>query len=160
MKAPALRPQDIAKRSDRLTRIRAEELAPLPPPYEDFNTKPLTELKEEKIANIEASLDGTVAIAFPSRRTGRRREIPESLPFGPAEAFEKENNWTFLQPLLLSMEHCAKCQTCSDACPVFEMSGRQEIYRPNFRSEVLRRIYRKYIKLSEKYRPSSRAISI
>jgi Fe-S oxidoreductase len=44
------------------------------------------------------------------------------------------------------MEYCAKCQTCSDACPVFEMSGRQEIYRPTFRSEVFRRIYKKYIK--------------
>ena len=44
------------------------------------------------------------------------------------------------------MDHCAKCQTCSEACPVYETSGRKEIYRPNFRSEVLRRIYRKYVK--------------
>ncbi len=52
-----------------------------------------------------------------------------------------------MQPLMLSMEHLRPVsQTCSEACPVFEMSGRQEIYRPIFRSEVLRRIYRKYIK--------------
>jgi Fe-S oxidoreductase len=32
------------------------------------------------------------------------------------------------------------------ACPVFDMSGRVEIYRPTFRSEVVRRIYKKYLK--------------
>jgi Fe-S oxidoreductase len=147
MKAPLIRPQDISKPSKRLAQVQAEDVPSLPPPYEDFNTKTLTELKEEKIANVEASLDGTVAIGIPKPKTREEEEkYLKAFLSGLRKLFEKENNWTFLQPLLLSMEHCAKCQTCSDACPVFEMSGRQEIYRPNFRSEVLRRIYRKYIK--------------
>jgi Fe-S oxidoreductase len=147
MKAPLLRPQDIAKPSNRLAQLRAAELPPLPPPYEDFNTKTLTELEEEKIANVEASLDGTVAIGIPKPKTKEEEEkYLQAFLSGLRKLFEKENNWTFLQPLLLSMDHCAKCQTCSEACPVFEMSGRQEVYRPNFRAEVLRRIYRKYIK--------------
>ena len=147
MKAPVFSPRDIAKPSHRLAQIRAEELPPLPPPYEDFNAKTLTELKEEKIAHVEASLDGTLAIGIPKPANKEEEEkYLKAFLSGLRKLFEKENNWTFLQPLLLSMEHCAKCQTCSDACPAFEMSGRQEIYRPNFRSEVLRRIYRKYIK--------------
>jgi Fe-S oxidoreductase len=44
------------------------------------------------------------------------------------------------------MEHCAQCNTCSDACHLFEASGRNEMYRPLFRSEIFRRIYKKYIK--------------
>ncbi len=44
------------------------------------------------------------------------------------------------------MEHCAKCQTCSEACHIYEESGDNELYRPIYRSEILRRIYYKYIK--------------
>lgn len=46
----------------------------------------------------------------------------------------------------MTMEHCAKCQTCSNACHIFEETGRHPLYRPTYRSEALRRIYYKYIK--------------
>jgi Fe-S oxidoreductase len=141
-----LKPSDIARDADRLCHIEPGNLAPLPPPYEDFNQKTLMPLALEKIRNVEASLDDTVAIGIP-RPASREEEDALVLQFltGLKKLFEKENNWTFLQPLLLSMEHCARCQTCAAACPIYEMSGHQEIYRPIFRSEVLRRIYRKYL---------------
>jgi Fe-S oxidoreductase len=60
--------------------------------------------------------------------------------------FTKENNWTFLSMLETTMEHCAQCNTCSDACHIYEASGKNEMYRPTYRSEVFRRIYKKYIK--------------
>jgi len=140
-------PSDISKPSRRLGHIEPAELPPLPPPYEDFNHVAIAPLNAEKTASIETSLDDTVAIAIPkpADKEAEEKNIRAFLS-GLKKLFEKENNWGFLQPLLLSMEHCARCQTCSEACPVFEMSGRQEIYRPTFRSEVLRRIYRKYIK--------------
>lgn len=140
-------PSDISEPSKRLGHIEPAELPPLPPPYEDFNDLGISELKAEKTASIETSLDDTVAIAIPKPADKEAEEkYIRAFLSGLKKLFEKENNWGFLQPLLLSMEHCARCQTCSEACPVFEMSGRQEIYRPTFRSEVLRRIYRKYIK--------------
>ncbi len=148
-----LSPADISKKSKKLAHIEPNQLPPLPPPYEDFNNTPIPELKEEKIAKIEASLDDTIAIGIPKPTTPEEEgQYIQAFLSGLKKLFDKENNWTFLQPLLLSMEHCAKCQTCSEACPVFEMSGRQEIYRPNFRSEVLRRIYNKYIKRGGKIR--------
>ncbi|MFC2172605.1 (Fe-S)-binding protein, partial [Acidobacteriota bacterium] len=52
---------------------------------------------------------------------------------------------------MLSMEHCAKCQTCSDACHIYEASGENPVYRPLYRSEVLRRIYHTYIKPGGKF---------
>lgn len=143
----ACKPSDIAKASECLCPIEPGELALLPPPYEDFNQTAIPALKPEKIKNIEASLDDTVAIAIPKPASKEEEDaLVRRFLSGLKKLFEKENNWTFLQPLLLSMEHCAKCHTCSEACPVYEMSGRQEIYRPIYRSEVLRRIYRKYIK--------------
>jgi Fe-S oxidoreductase len=142
-----LRPSDISKPSKRLVHIEPGELTPLPPPYEDFNKITIPELKPERIAAVESSLDDTIAIGIPKPKNKEEEEkYIRAFLSGLGKLFEKENNWTFLQPLLLSMEHCARCHTCSDACPVFEMSGRQEIYRPAFRAEVLRRIYKKYLK--------------
>jgi Fe-S oxidoreductase len=142
-----LRPADISKSSERLCHIEPGELTPLPDPYADFNRKTVPALKPEKIQNIEASLDDTVAIGIPRPSSPQEEEaLVGQFLSGLKKLFERENNWTFLQPLILSMEHCARCQTCSQACPVYEMSGGKDIYRPIFRAEVLRRIYRKYIK--------------
>ena len=142
-----LKPSDMAKPSDCLCHIEPGELSPLPPPYEDFNQVTIPPLNPEKVKNIETSLDDTVAIGIPKPASKEEEEaLVRQFLSGLKKLFEKENNWTFLQPLMLSMEHCAKCQTCSNACPVYEMSGRKEIYRPMFRAEVLRRIYRKYLK--------------
>ncbi len=146
MKVQLIKPSDISKSSRRLGHIKAEELPPLPPPYEDFNHRTLSGLKEERVTNIETSLDGTVAIGIPKPKSKEEEKFLEAFLSGLRKLFERENNWGFLQPLTLSMDHCAKCQTFSEACPVFEMSGRQEIYRPTFRSEVVRRLYKEYIK--------------
>jgi len=146
-------PVDFSKKTKKLAHIKPDQLPPLPPPYEDFNEMPIPELPEEKIAKVEASLDDTIALAIPKPISSEEEEkYLRAFLSGLQKLFEKENNWTFLQPLLLSMEHCAKCQTCSEACPIFEMSARQEIYRPSFRSEVLRRIYNKYIRKGGKIR--------
>lgn len=146
-------PADISKKTKKLAHIKPDELPPLPPPYEDFNEMTVPELKEEKIAKIEASLDDTIVLAIPKPMSPEEEEkYLRAFLSGLQKLLEKEDNWTFLQPLLLSLEHCAKCQTCSEACPIFEMSGRQEIYRPSFRSEVLRRIYNKYIRQGGKIR--------
>lgn len=141
-----IKPADISRASAGLCRIEPGDLAPLPPPYEDFNATVLKPLPADKVKALETSLDDTLAIGIPKPATPEEEEeLVRRFLSGLTKLFEKKNNWTFLQPLLLSMEHCARCQTCSEVCPVFEMSGRKEIYRPIFRSEVLRRIYKKYL---------------
>ena len=122
----ALKPSDISKPSKRLAHITAEDLPPLPPPYEDFNKKTIAELKEEKVAKVEASLDDTIAIGIPKPKNKEEEEsYLRAFLSGLQKLFQKENNWGFLQPLLLSMDHCAKCQTCSESCPVFETQRTQ-----------------------------------
>ena len=79
-------------------------------------------------------------------RVKKRTQLVARFLSGLDKLFDKENNWTFLEPLLLTMEHCTGCQTCAESCHIFEASGRNELYRPTFRTEILRRLYFKHVK--------------
>lgn len=95
----------------------------------------------------EASLDDTIAISIPKPKNKEEEDkLVVGFFSGLEKLFTKENDWTFLQPLLLSMDHCVTCHTCSDACHIYEASGRNPIYRPAYRSEVFRRLYKKCVK--------------
>jgi Fe-S oxidoreductase len=140
--------EDISKPSAKLSELRKEDFKPLPPPFDkpeatpDF--APLSDAAREK---YESSLDDTIAISLPKPKDKQAEdELVAKFLSGLEKLFTKENNWTFLQPLLLSMEHCASCHTCSEACHIFEASGRNPIYRPAYRSEVFRRLYKKHVK--------------
>lgn len=148
-KKERLRLGDMARR-DRQPLIRLEnaDLMPLPPPLDDpakdHNWAPLSSTAKEK---YECTLDDTCAVNIPQPKTPEEeRALVEKFLAGLDKLFTKENNWAFLQPLVLTMEHCAKCQTCSTACHIYEASGGSELYRPTYRSEVLRRLYFKCVK--------------
>ena len=141
-----MRPEEISKKTEQLVTINTEDLAPLPYPYENYEETPITPLKEEQAKKWEHSLDGVSALTLPKPETPEEEErLVKAFLSGLEKLMTKENNWTFLQPLMLSMEYCAKCQTCADACPAFEMSGRKDIYRPTFRADVVRKIAKKYL---------------
>jgi len=96
---------------------------------------------------MAVGLDGSRVLALPAPQTpDEEKRLVESFLSGLEKLFSREDNWTFLQPLVLSMEHCAHCQTCADACHIFESSGQEEIYRPTYRSEILRRLYYQYVR--------------
>ncbi len=131
-----------------LAHLENEDLMRLPPPLEDpskyHNWTALAPHTREK---YECGLDDTCALNLPQPQTKEEEaQLVAKFLSGLEKLFTRENNWTFLQPLLLTMEHCAKCQTCSEACHIYEASGRNELYRPTFRSEVLRRLYFQYVK--------------
>ncbi|MEM0452641.1 MAG: (Fe-S)-binding protein [Nitrososphaerota archaeon] len=79
-----------------------------------------------------------------------RPNEPKSEQFLKAfkELLDKKNNWAFLLPFKLSLEACTHCGTCAEACPVYIGSGREKIYSPVYRADMLRRIYKKYFTLS------------
>lgn len=136
--------EDISKPSEKLSDLRQEEFKPLPVPLEEPAFRPLSDKAREE---LESSLDDTIALSLPKPKTKEEEnELVAKFLSGMEKLFSKENNWTFLQPLLLSMEHCATCHTCSDACHIYEASGKNPIYRPAYRSEVFRRLYKKYVK--------------
>ena len=128
--------------------VEDSDLMPLPPhtlePDEEPPWKPLS---EEERQNYEASLDDTLILDIPKPKSAEEeKELVRKFLNGLARLFQKADNWPFLRPLILTMEHCANCQTCSSACHIYEASGGNPAYRPTCRSEILRRIYYKYIK--------------
>jgi Fe-S oxidoreductase len=138
--------KDISREDSPPVRIRPEDQKPLPPPF-DKDDPAIRPLSEQAVETYECDLDDTIAASIPKPKSkAEEEELVNKFLSGLRKLFTKENNWTFLQPLLITMEHCAKCQTCSEACHIYEESGYNPIYRPTYRSEILRRIYYKYIK--------------
>ncbi len=140
--------KDISKPNGQLIKISLTDLMPLPPPYDKPGMEPpTTEPKPEWGKNYVTELDGYIAIDMPWKPKNKDDEdkLVKKFLEGLRKLTSKNDNWTFLQPLLLALEYCAKCQNCAEACPIYVASGKKEIYRPTYRSEVLRRIYYKYI---------------
>ncbi|MGB9301099.1 MAG: (Fe-S)-binding protein, partial [Anaerolineae bacterium] len=106
--------------------------------------RPLT---DEQRKQLEHSLDGVSALGIPKPKNKAEEEkLVQGFLNGLRKLLSQDDNWTFWEPLVYSLESCVRCQTCSDACPIYVSSGKQEIYRPTYRGEVLRRIINKYIK--------------
>jgi Fe-S oxidoreductase len=141
--------RDISRESTEiLSPIGPDDLFPLPAPYDKLEEQPgWKELSEQAKARMGSTLDGVVASGIPNPETPEEEQkYVDQFVEGLKKILSKENNWTFLEPLLLSLEYCVGCQTCSDACHVFQASGEKEIYRPTYRSEVFRRLVKKYVR--------------
>jgi len=140
--------RDISKPSKQLVELEAQDLLPLPYPYDNPADYPgIKQMTEEKKQRIDVTLDGISAIGL--LKPGSQKEEEEFIAkfiSGLKKLLSSKDNWTFLQPLILSLENCAKCQNCSESCHIYTESGNQEIYRPTYRAEVLRKIIRKYLK--------------
>ena len=145
--------EDISKDTDQLTKLDNSDLMPLPAPLDKPESDPpWREVSDEVKENFEASLDNTLILNIPKPKSKEEEQkYIKMFLSGLEKLFTPENNWVFLQPFKLSMDHCAKCQTCSDSCHIYEASGQLEIYRPSYRAEVLRRIYNKYLKPGGKF---------
>ncbi len=148
MKKRKVRVGDIGKAPERqLSDITDEDLMPLPYPYDKKDGQPpLKSLTGQQKEKYESSLDGFTAVGIPRPESREEEEkLVQSFLNGLKKLLSEKDNWTFLQPLMLSLEYCAKCQLCSEECPIYLASGRQEVYRPAYRGEVLRRIKKKYL---------------
>jgi len=146
MAKKTLKVEDISKPSEQLGNPTPKELMPLPYPYNEDSANPIKPLTDDQRSRYECSLDGISAVGMlkPESKEEEERRVKAFLE-GLKKLLSKENNWTFLQPLMHSLKYCAKCQTCNDACPIYTGSGNLDIYRPTYRSEVLRKIVHKYI---------------
>jgi len=139
---------DVSKPVEQLLRLRVEDLMPLPPPFDKEPEPPIEgEPKPEWRKNYFTDLDGYVAVDLPIKPQNEEegRRFVEKFLEGLKKLMSDEDNWTFKEQLLLSLEYCAKCQTCNDACHFYHASRKKDIYRPTYKSEILRRIYKKYL---------------
>ncbi|MGA2670532.1 MAG: (Fe-S)-binding protein [Dehalococcoidia bacterium] len=129
---------------EKLLNITVKDLMPLP--CSEATSKETQMITGEQNNHYDYSLDGVSALALSRPRDKEEgKRLVQSFLNGLKKLLSDQDNWTFSQPLALSLEFCARCQTCSEVCPIYLSSGKQEIYRPIFRSELLRRIKRKYL---------------
>lgn len=143
-----LRPQDISRpSSDQL--VRLDEFMPLPAPYDKPGMEPeLKPLKDAWRETYCTTVDGVVGndrLKRPGSKDEEEEFIKKFLR-GLDKLFSKETNRGHLTPFLLAFEYCARCDACSEACHIFKASGEKEVYRPLFRSETLRMLYKSYKK--------------
>jgi Fe-S oxidoreductase len=140
-----INPGDIGRKDGRLGHVDKRDLVALPAPFDV--EPPAKELDPKVLVQIEASLDDTVAVGIPKPSSPQEEEdLIRRFISGFKKLLSKEDNWAFLQQLVLSMEMCTKCQTCNESCPIYTASGRNDLYRPTYRSEVFRRLARQYLR--------------
>ncbi|NOY69754.1 MAG: (Fe-S)-binding protein [Deltaproteobacteria bacterium] len=140
----SLKINDVSKDTEKLASVDPEDLMPLPGEFEEG---PWGEIPAETREKYACILDDTCILPIPLPKTkAEEDDLVRKFLSGMEKLFSKENNWTFEPMLETSMEHCAKCNTCAEACHLYEASGRHDMYRPLYRSEIFRRIYKKYIK--------------
>ena len=145
-----VRTTDISRREGLLSAL--DDLAPLPAPYDKNGLEPaFKDPKPEWAETNCCSLDGFCAIDTMKHPETQEEEDELKVKFlkGLEKLFLDANN-KYLQPLSLTMEYCAKCNTCSEACHVYKAANGDEIYRPIFRVDVLRKLYKKYFTRSGK----------
>ena len=141
--------KDMARQNDApLIVLQRDDLMPLPAPTDE---PPLDAPKARWRETYSFSLDGYSDFDIPKPKTHAEEDrLVRGFLSGLQKLFDPESNWTFAKIFKLSMDYCVRCQTCSEACHVYLGSGRQEIYRPTYRSEILRRIYQRYFTPSGK----------
>lgn len=144
-----IRPRDMGIRGEQLTTVNDKKhLMPLPAPFEDPASWPeIEEAKPEWRDTYYADLDGFIALDDFKRPQTKEEEdeLVNKFLKGLEKLLNDEANKGMIQVLDLTMEYCAKCNTCSDACHLFVATDRNEIYRPTYRIDVLRRIIKGYI---------------
>jgi Fe-S oxidoreductase len=151
----SLKLTDFSKdRDTQLIEVSMDELIALPPPYDKVGEQPGWKMiTEEQKKRLVCNLDAVIALALPKpKNKEEEKKYVEQFISGLKKLLNRENNWTFLQPLLLSLDYCAQCQTCNDACPIYLASGKNDLYRPTYRSEIFRRLVNKYAKPGGKLR--------
>lgn len=138
---------DLGRKGGNVVTLAQEDLMKLPGVLGEPGAEPPMGsliLKDSVKQKYEWNLDGYVGLGFPKPKTPEEEEaLVQRFSDGLSKLLSRDNNWTFLQPLMLTLDYCARCNLCSEECPIYTSSGRKEIYRPTFRAEVLRRAYKR-----------------
>jgi Fe-S oxidoreductase len=145
MKPDKIKISDFSCQDAQLCDLDPTKFTKLPYPYEDWVDPPFPKISEAKCEKWATPLDGVLNPPIPKNPSDEEKAaFVKKFIEGLKKTMSADDNWTFYKTLMLSLDNCVKCNTCADACPVFESSGRAEIYRPLYKADIFRRIIRKY----------------
>jgi len=135
---------DISRENGQMTTVGMDELTDMKLDVAKMPWKPLTADQQDKYCCV---LDDLVVLQIPRPKTPAEEEaLVNKFLDGMRKLFTPQDNWSFLALLETSVNYCAQCNSCADACHMYESTSGHEMYRPNFRSEIFRRIYKQYVK--------------
>ena len=120
--------------------MQPHKLIPLPPPYDDLSSLPPRKAVTAKgSVPVDTSRDGFSALGRDFRKRLRTKIV--SLPHSCRVSTNSSTRQQLDVPEAASAlaRPLRLCQTCTEACPIYEASGHDEVYRPTFRSAVFRR---------------------
>jgi len=122
-----IKPKDISLIDGCMCELDPQDFIPLPPPYDKIEEQPGFKKLNDQVKESEVvNLDGVLIGGLPKPKNEKEEEeYVAAFIRDVQKLFTKEDNWSFLQPLVLSMKHGAKCESCSDHCPIYEASGGQ-----------------------------------
>lgn len=143
MKNDPITIKDVSTMEGQMCSIDLNDLPELPLEIKPLPWKPFTQEQKDTTCCI---LDDVCVLNIPKPQTPEEEEeLVNKFLTGMRKLFSTEDNFTCLPQLKTSMENCVQCNSCSQACHLWEMSGQNELYRPNYRSEIFRRIYKQYV---------------
>ncbi len=135
---------DLSCGTEQLTSVDSKDFLDLPFDIEDLPWKAYSDTQKQEFCCL---LDDVNVLQIPKPKSPAEEEqMVNAFLAGMRKLFNEDDNWTCLAMLETSMDYCTQCNSCSEACHLFEATGEHEMYRPNFRSEIFRRIYKQYIK--------------
>ncbi|MHC4077158.1 MAG: (Fe-S)-binding protein, partial [Planctomycetota bacterium] len=97
----------MSKGEGPLAHLDPEDKIPLPPPFDKIDEEPVFEpLADDIKERYECGLDDTIVLRLPKPQTKEEeQELVDKFISGVTKLFNEGDNWLFLQPLLLTMEH-------------------------------------------------------
>ena len=129
------------KSADKVTDIDLNELMQLG----FIRQPPLKPPAKSWVDNYDFSLDGFAAVGIPKPKGEQeKKDVVDKFLKGLEKELTAEGNWTFLREVLLTLDFCERCGACADACHVYLASNKNPVYSPLYRTEVLRRVYRRF----------------
>ena len=117
--------KDVSTVEGQMVSIDLKDLPELALDVKPMPWKPFTEEQKENTACI---LDDVCVLNIPKPKNPQEEEeLVNKFLEGMRKLFSKENNWTCLPMLESSMENCVQCNSCSEACHLWEKSGKNEM---------------------------------
>src|SRR5210317_1383742 len=95
---------DFSKGEGPIAQIKPEDQIPLPPPFDDLEEEPFFKRLSEGAQDKYVLLDDTIAVNIPVPASEEEEEqLVNQFLSGFRKLLTAEDNWTFLEPLMVSL---------------------------------------------------------